>query len=288
MKVLISGSNGFIGKHLKQFLIRKNFSVTSLVRNHPKDSEILFKPDNNYLDTSSIKGVNVVINLSGSNIAVRWSKKNKKLIKDSRLNSTKTLVNSILKLKHPPELFISASAVGIYGNRASEILFEESNAGSDFLSKLCIEWESEANRLNQKDVRVVNLRLGMVLENSGGVLKKMIPVFKSGLGTIVGSGDQYISWIDIKDLLSLVSFIIKTPGIKGPVNACSPNPVTNQEFSLELARSLKKPCFLKIPTCAIRLLMGEMGNVILYSQRVEPRKVLTKGFKFNHESLKFS
>ncbi len=287
MLIAISGASGFIGARLKQHLVDCGFSVLSIVRTPPKDREVFFDPYKDYLDTDSLEGIDALINLSGASIATRWSKKNKEILRTSRIKSTNTLVNSVLKLKKPPQVFIGASAVGIYGNRGSEILSEESNINKeDFLSKLCIDWERASNRLTETKCRVVNLRLGLVLDIKGGMLKKLIPMFKLGLGATIGPGTQYMSWICIKDLLCLIEFILKNQNISGAINACSPNAVTNEEFSKEVASALKRPCFFTIPKSFIQLMMGEMGNILITGQRAEPKKAMNFGFKFKYPLVK--
>ena len=287
MLIAISGASGFIGARLKKHLANCGFSVLSIVRTLSKDHEVFFDPYKDYLDTDSLEGIDALINLSGASIATRWNKKNKEILRASRINSTNTLVNSVLKLKKPPKVFIGASAVGIYGDRGSEILSEESNINKDdFLSKLCIDWECASNRLTETECRVVNLRLGLVLDIKGGMLKKLIPTFKLGLGATIGPGTQYMSWICIKDLLCLIEFILKNQNISGAINACSPNPVTNEEFSKEVASTLKRPCFFTIPKSFIQLMMGEMGNILITGQRAEPKKAMNFGFKFKYPLIK--
>ena len=225
--------------------------------------------------------------MSGSSISKYWSKKNKKIIYNSRIYSTKVLSNSILKLKNPPKVFISASAVGIYGNRKSEKLTEESLINANcFLSNLCVDWEAEANKVEQT-TRVVNLRLGIVLDVQNGMLKKMIPFFKLGLGSFISPTTQYISWIDLLDLYHLIKFIISS-NISGPINATSPNPVTNKEFIKTLAKNLNRPCIITTPQFVLKLFLGEASLLMCEGQRVLPKKLVENGFKFKFYNLKDS
>ena len=263
-------------------------SVISLVRVplNKKSSEakdvVFFDPNKNYLDIESIEGIDAIINLSGASIATRWSEKNKQILRGSRIKTTSVLVDAVLKLKRTPSVFISASAVGIYGNRNTETICEKSKiAQNDFLSKLCADWEYATNKLIDTRCRIVNLRLGLVLDKGGGMLKKMIPIFKLGLGATIGRGNQYMSWISMTDILNLIEFVLINQNMSGAINATSPNPITNKEFSKALAKVFKKPCFLNIPTPFIKAFMGEMGNLLLTGQKVVPKKVIDAGLNLN-------
>lgn len=288
MRIAISGSSGLIGSALVKEFTAQGHSVIRLVRNKTKitEQEIFFDLENGLVEQEKLENLAAVIHLAGEGIANKtWSKKQKEKLALSRILGTRTLIGAINNLKYPPQLVITASAIGYYGNRDEEELDESSSKGLGFLAELAQNWENEANNLN-KNIRLINLRFGLVLSKKGGALKKMLLPFKFGLGGKLGSGKQYMSWVAIEDVVSAFSFFLENKSISGPVNLVSPNPVTNAIFTKNLANALKRPSFFHVPAWALKLFLGEMADeLLLSSQRVVPKKLLNAGFKFKHDLL---
>ena len=276
MKILLSGSSGLIGSALKSSLINEGHEVLPLSRDF-----------NQSIDFTN---VDVVIHLAGENIAQgRWTKEKKAEIKNSRINNTRLLSEQIATSNHKPSLFISSSATGFYGDRLDSILDEKSSSGSGFLPEVCVEWEQSTQPAEQAGVRTVHIRTGIVLSKKGGALKKMLPPFQMGGGGILGSGNQYMSWISLEDEIRAISFIIHNSNIVGPVNLTAPNPVNNKEFTKVLGKVLKRPTIVPLPGFAAKLIFGEMADAILLTgNRVLPNKLIEAGFKFNHETLEIA
>ena len=276
MKILLSGSSGLIGSALKSSLINEGHEVLPLSRDF-----------NQSIDFTN---VDVVIHLAGENIAQgRWTKEKKAEIKNSRINNTRLLSEQIAASNHKPSLFISSSATGFYGDRLDSILDEQSSSGSGFLPEVCVEWEQSTQPAEQAGVRTVHIRTGIVLSKKGGALKKMLPPFQMGGGGILGSGNQYMSWISLEDEIRAISFIIHNSNIVGPVNLTAPNPVNNKEFTKVLGKVLKRPTIVPLPGFAAKLIFGEMADAILLTgNRVLPNKLIEAGFKFNHETLEIA
>lgn len=289
MKILITGSSGLVGTSLVSFLVKNNCEVFRLVRNNiqKKENTIFWYPDYGILDKDCLEGFDVIIHLAGESIAgFRWTEKKKRKIYNSRINSTKLLVEKVTNLVKRPKVLICASAIGYYGNRGDEILTEESGAGTGFLAHTAYEWENATKPAIEIGIRVVNLRIGIVLSSAGGALSSMLLPFKSGLGGILGNGKQYWSWISIDDLTYIIMESIVNNDLYGPVNAVSPNPVTNYEFTKTLGKILKRPTILPMPAFMVRLIFGEMGDeLFLASTRVQPKKLLLAGFKFRYPYL---
>ncbi len=288
MKILISGSSGTVGTRLLRVFSSDSSEVWRLVRSHAEGQRlILWDPESGSVDDSSLlEGFDAVIHLSGENVIGRWTEKKKNSIRQSRILSTRCLVDFFSGLQTPPRTFICASAVGYYGDRGKERLTERSEVGSGFLPDTCLEWENEANRASDLGVRVINLRMGVVLSPQGGMLSSLLPHFKMGLGGVIGSGDQYLSWISIEDLSRVIVYLLEREEVRGPVNAVSPNPVTNREFTTALAKVLRRPAWFAIPAFAVRLFFGEMGrNTMLSSSMVFPEKLLSCGYEFLHGDL---
>ncbi len=287
-KILVSGSTGTVGSHLLNVLSSDSSEIWRLVRSRVEGERLIFwDPEGGRVDNPDLlEGFDAVVHLSGENIMGRWTKKKKNSIRQSRIQSTRYLVNLFSGLRNPPKTFICASATGYYGDRGEERLSERSEVGSGFLPNTCREWENEANKASDLGVRVVNLRIGPVLSPKGGILSSLLLLFKMGLGGVIGSGDQYLSWISIEDLSRIIVYLLGREEVRGPVNAVSPNPVTNREFTTTLARILQKPAWLAVPASAIRLFFGEMGRcVILAGGMVFPEKLLSSGYEFLHEDL---
>src|SRR5262249_18609370 len=234
-----------------------------------------------------LSGCAAVVHLAGENIALgRWTAARKQRIHDSRVNGTRLIAETISRIDPPPQVFVSASAIGYYGDRGREILREESPAGTGFLSEVCREWEAATGPATRKGVRVVHLRTGLVLSAHGGPLGKMLFPFKSGLGGKIGSGHQYWSWIALDDVCSIILHCIQATGLHGPVNTVSPSPVTNMEFTKTLGRVLGRPTIFPLPALAARLAFGEMADALmLASARVEPAKLIASRFVFKHKEL---
>ena len=288
MKVLVSGSSGTVGTHLCAHLRSRSFEVWRLVRSRTEgENRIFWDPDGRGVDDpDTLEGFDAVVCLSGENIVGRWTEKKKKLITDSRINTARRLVDAFSGLQKPPAVFVCASAVGYYGDRGGEELTEDSAAGSGFFPDLCARWEGEANRASDFGTRVVNLRIGIVLSPEGGMLGSLLPLFRMGLGGVVGDGGQYLSWVSIEDLSRMVVHLLERGETSGPVNAVAADPVTNREFTAALASALGRPAFFPVPAFAVRVLFGEMGrSTVLASARVFPKKLLSGGYEFFHAEL---
>jgi uncharacterized protein (TIGR01777 family) len=285
MNILITGGTGFVGKHLGVKLSEKNNKLYVLTRDKqqslPYPATLLNWKDLEDGVSSDQIHIDTVINLAGESIAKRWTSKNKKTILDSRIETTSKLVKLFKdsKLKK----FISASAIGYYGDRGDELLNEDSGSGSGFLTDVCRRWEDEALKI-QSDTSVVIFRFGMVLGKDGGALAKLIPIFQKGLGGVIGDGQMWISWIYIEDLTEVISETLNN-NFNGIYNAVSPNAVRNKEFSEKLAESLNKKLLLPIPKVALKILVGEMSEVVLSSQHVSPKHLQAQGFKFRYDSI---
>ncbi|MCG6200734.1 TIGR01777 family oxidoreductase [Psychromonas antarctica] len=287
--VLISGSSGLIGSALVPFLEKKGFIVGRLLRK-PQAQHPYWDINNKSLQLKAFANPDVVINLAGESIASgRWTRRKKQQLIDSRISSTKLLVDHFQTVSPPPKLFINASAIGFYGDKGQQQVTENAPVGKDFVSQLACQWEQVAEGIKSTDTRLVNLRTGIVMSKEGGALAKMLPAFKLGLGGRIGSGQQIMSWIDINDLLEAIFFIIETPQIQGPVNLVSPNPISNRQFSQLLATQLKRPCLLPLPAFLVKLLFAQMGKeLLLSSTNVFPRKLIDAQFKFEYEKLQQS
>ncbi len=284
-KTLITGCSGLIGSALVEHLFNSGHSIQCLQRNKNSKTNGFWKTAR--LQTSHKTPFDTVIHLAGENVAQgRWSKVKKEKILQSRVSGTRELVDYISHLPQKPSTFLCASAAGYYGNRAEEIVDEKSSPGEGFLAEVCREWEKETERLPAMGIRVVNLRFGMVLSPDGGALHKMVPPFRAGLGGVIGSGEQYISWISIRDICEIVSFILARPHIRGPVNVVSPVQTTNRELSKTLGKILDKPVIFRIPAFAARIIFGRMADeMLLTSTRVTPAMLLKEGYAFRDQSL---
>jgi uncharacterized protein len=289
MKILISGSSGLIGSTAATALKSDGHNVVRLVRpgKPPNPGDVQWDPMRATVDVAALEGVEVVIHLSGAGIADgRWTEERKQLLRSSRIDTTRVLVDSLSRLKQKPRVLIVASAIGYYGNRGDEILTESSTTGTDFLALVCRDWEAEASRAAARGIRTVMLRTGVVLSGKGGALPKMLTPFKLGVGGRLGSGQQWMSWIAIEDVMGIIRNAIANEQVSGPVNVVAPNPVRNEEFTRLLAAMLHRPAIFPAPAFVLRLAMGEMADaVLLGSDRVKPERMLAAGYKFRFEIL---
>ena len=286
-KVFIAGGTGFIGSSIIPALLKEGYEVQVLVRNKekakklPSSCKVIWgNPTKSGEWQKYLEEIDIAINLTGQNIFSRWTKTYKKLIFESRIKSTENIVSSLKK----SALLINASAVGYYGDKSDILVTEDSPPGDDFLAKTCIEWEKKALKAKEKGVKVIIARLGVVLGTTGGMLPKILPIFKLGLGGTLGKGNQWFPWIHIKDLVSAILFLIKKEK-EGIYNFVSPNPVTNKEFTKTLGKILKRPTVLPVPVFMMRLIFGELANIIICSIRAYPKNLLELGFKFKFETI---
>jgi uncharacterized protein (TIGR01777 family) len=247
----------------------------------------MWDPAGERIDASRLDGVDAVIHLAGENVAGgRWTPGRKTRIRDSRVQGTRLLAESLARLAHPPRVFISASATGYYGSRGSEILREDSGPGAGFLADVCRAWEAAADPARRAGVRVVHTRFGIVLSARGGVLSRVLPVFRAGFGGPLGTGRQYVSWIAIDDLVAAMLHVLATDAVSGPLNVVAPHPVTNAQFTAALGRALSRPAMLPVPAAVLRFVFGEMADdTLLASQRVEPARLLGSGFAFGFPEI---
>lgn len=294
MKVLVTGATGFVGNVLLKELDKKGHEVVVITRNQktarvklPVITKIHECDLNNEIPSSSIfDGVQAVIHLAGENIAGgRWTASRKKKILNSRKQSTANLAKALSYLKEKPDVLVSASAVGFYGNRSDELLNENSKAGSDYLAEVCRVWEEETLEASMAGIRTVNYRLGVVLGFGGGAMGKMWAPFKLGFGGRLGSGQQWMSWIHVKDLACAMVHAIEHPELSGVYNAVSPNPVTNMTFTRKLEKAMDQKAPFPVPAFALKAVTGEMSQILLHSQRVSSQKLCDTGFKFKFPNL---
>ncbi len=287
MKIVITGSSGLIGSALVRDCEKKNFEVLKLVRRVPKqENESQWDPAKGIVDLNVLEKATAIVNLAGAGVGDRrWSKKYKKLILDSRVNSTETLANAIVNLKTPPSVFVSGSAIGFYGDTADVAVDENANLGEGFLSDVVFNWEYAAQRVRSNNIRVVHPRTGLVMSKRGGLLKKILPLFKLGLGGKLGNGKQYWSYISLEDEIRAIHHVIDDVRLTGGVNFTNPNPVTNAEFTKSLASVVNRPAFLNVPSLALKIALGEFSIEALDSSRILPSKLQAAGFKFNHPDI---
>jgi uncharacterized protein (TIGR01777 family) len=288
MKILVSGSHGLVGKALIRSLMSDGNDVVRLVRGKPSSTtEIEWHPNEGRLDASALEDLDAVVHLAGESIATgRWSDEKKRAIRDSRVKGTALLSEALARLTRPPSVFVSASAIGYYGNRGDELLTETSAPGKDFLSDVCVEWEQATQPAVEKGIRTVHARFGIILDANEGALAKMLTPFRMGIGGRIGNGKQWMSWIAIEDVVNGLRFLIQDQSISGPVNFVAPNAVTNAEFTKVLGRVLSKPTLFPVPVFGVRLAFGEMADALLLSsQRVDPRVMKQKGFVFRWAML---
>jgi uncharacterized protein (TIGR01777 family) len=289
MNILITGGTGFIGGALTQTLTEQGHQVTVLSRSPDKVGK-LFGPKVKALDNLSNLNAKdnyqVIVNLAGAPIiGPLWTENRKRVLRNSRIGLTEQLVAAIERMDVKPELLISGSAVGYYGNQGDTVLTEQSAPHNDFSARLCADWETAAKQAEQFGVRVCLIRTGLVIASGGGFLQKMLLPFRFGLGGRLGSGRQWMSWIHRRDWIAIALNMIADPSMRGAYNATAPNPVTNDEFTRILAQCLKRPALLPVPAWLLKILLGEMADLLLGGQRVAPERLLAQGFKFQYADL---
>lgn len=287
-RIAITGATGFLGRALARSLTADGWSVVPVVRRRTGDGQALWDPAAGTIEATALAGVEAVVHLAGESIAgSRWTAARKRAIRDSRVGSTRLLATALAALDPPPAVLVSASAVGIYGDRGDEILTEASPPGTGFLPDLAVAWEAAAAPAAQAGIRVVHPRFGIVLAPSGGALAEMLPFFRAGLGGPIGDGRQWMSWLTRDEAVAIIRFAIETPALRGPVLAVSPNPVTNRDFATALGAALHRPALLPVPAFALRLRFGELADAaLLASHRAVPAALEAAGYRFQHPELR--
>lgn len=290
MKVLVSGGSGMLGTALRRALAKRVDSVLQLVRGKARDEgQIAWSPtaDGAGVEAERLEGCGAAIHLSGANVSAhRWSAAYRKEIAASRVDSTRALATLLAGLREPPRAMLVASAVGIYGDRGDAVLDEASAVGEGFLADVCRQWEAAAQPAVDAGIRVVHLRFGVALGKGPGALEKMLPVFRMGLGGKLGSGQQWMSWVSVEDVVGATLFALDRPELAGAVNVTAPEPVTNAEFTRALGRQLHRPAVFAVPAFALRLALGPMADeALLSSTRAVPKKLAEAGFQFQHSKV---
>jgi uncharacterized protein len=288
MKVLVTGSSGLVGEALLAQLRKDGHDVHILVRRPAVNGhDIQWNPAAGSVRAEDLEGYDAVVHLAGESIAEgRWTDAKMGRIRDSRVDGTKLLCEALARLERKPKVFVCASAIGFYGDRSQEVLDEQSRAGNGFLADVCKQWEDACEPAREAGMRVVNLRIGVVLSKQGGALAKMLLPFQLGVGGKIGDGNQWMSWIELEDLVGIIRYSLETEALEGPVNAVSPSPVTNSEYTKTLGRVLSRPTVLPVPAVGARLAFGKMADeLLLASIRVEPKALLESGFEFQQPRL---
>jgi uncharacterized protein (TIGR01777 family) len=300
MKVVIAGGGGFLGIPLSWAWAEEGHDVRVLTRGlapgqaqhepgtgKPGITRVGWEPDGGSGQLArEFDGASAVINLAGASIAgARWTPPRKQALRDSRTLATRSLAAAFAESASPPPAFISASGVGYYGDRGSEVLTEESAPGNDFLAQVCLEWEGEARKAERPGVRVVLLRTGVVLEKGGGALPRMMRPFRFFAGGPLAGGRQYMSWVHRHDWSEMVRWIVETPHVAGPVNVTAPHPVTNAEFARALGRALRRPSLAPVPRFVLKIVLGEMATSVLASQRALPKRAQAAGYHFRYPEI---
>ena len=273
-----------IGSALTRSLNRRGDEVVPLVRRSvsPGEQVLAWDPERGTIDRVGLEGADAVIHLAGENVFGRWSPAKKQRIHDSRVKGTRLLSDTLAGLQRPPATLLAASAIGYYGDRGDETVTEQSAPGEDFLAHVSRDWEAATVAATRAGIRVVNMRFGVVLTTTGGALAKMLPAFRLGLGGPVGSGNQYLSWITLDDILNAILHLLDSSSVVGPVNMTAPTPVTNREFAKTLGKVLGRPAVVTVPAFALRMAFGTEGAAMLQSgQRVLPARLLVSGFNFS-------
>jgi len=286
-RILVSGASGPIGAALLPSLKTCGFQVVRLVRGPTSGADQIRWDPTKLLGSEWLLGFDSVIHLAGESVVGRWTDSKKAKIRESRILGTRNLAESLAKTKDRPRVLISASAIGYYGDRADEVLREDSDWGAGFLAEVCREWEAASKPAADAGIRTVQIRIGVVLSPAGGALQKMLPAFRMGVGGRIGSGQQWMSWVHVHDLVGAVHHILKSDLLQGPVNLVAPQPVTNAEFTKTLASALTRPAVFPVPAFVAKLAFGQMGEeVLLASQRVEPTRLIASGYPFQYSELR--
>jgi uncharacterized protein len=288
-RILVSGTSGLIGTALLPSLRTNGSFVVRLVRGPAKSDDQISWDPSKPLNPALVSGFDAVIHLAGESIMGRWTAAKKSKIHHSRVNGTLNLSHALANAEEKPRVFICGSAIGYYGDRSDELLREESAPGTGFLAEVCQEWEEATTPAVQADIRTAHIRTGVVLSPNGGALKAMLLPFKMGLGGRTGSGRQWMSWIDIRDMVGAMHHILKNDLIQGPVNMVAPKPVMNAEFAKTLASVISRPAIFPMPAFMVKTIFGEMGEqLLLASQKVEPGKLISSGYPFRFRDLRAS
>jgi uncharacterized protein len=286
-RVLVTGSSGLIGSALLTSLRAHGAQVARLVRGPASGEDQISWDPARPLSPEAVSGFDAVIHLAGESVVGRWTTAKKARIRNSRVSGTRNLAQAVAKTKNHPRVLITASAVGYYGDRADEVLNEQSASGAGFLADVCREWEAANQPAADAGIRTVQIRIGVVLSPDGGALQKMLPPFRLGVGGNLGSGRQWMSWIHIQDMVGAVHHILKNDLLQGPVNMVALKPVTNAEFTRTLASVLSRPAVFPVPAFAAKVLFGQMAEeVLLAGQRVEPARLITSGYPFQYSDLR--
>ena len=291
MRILITGASGLIGKAVEKSFEKKGHEMLLASRSEPRDERyVQWNPDTGFADAdlARLEGLDAVVHLAGESVSgLRWTEEKKKAIRDSRVLGTRSMIETFDRLERKPRAFISGSAIGFYGSRGDEVMTESSAAGKTFLAETCKEWEAESRRAEDLGIRTVLLRTGIVLSKDGGALATMMTPFKLGVGGVVGSGKQWMSWISLDDVVGIINFALVNDSVRGAVNVVAPNPVRNEEFTKTLGSVIYRPTFLPLPAFAVHMVFGEMGDALLLdSTRVIPKRLLDNGYEFRFPDLR--
>jgi uncharacterized protein (TIGR01777 family) len=288
-RILVSGVSGPIGAALLPSFKTRGYEVTRLVRGLATGENQISWDPGNPIAPDAVSGFDAVVHLAGESIVGRWTDEKKRKIRDSRVAGTTALAEALAQAKTKPQVFVCSSAIGYYGDRGDEVLNEGSAPGAGFLPDVCREWEAATKAAEDAGIRTVQMRTGVVLSPKGGALGKMLTPFKMGVGGRIGSGRQWMSWIDVQDMVGAIHHILKSDLLQGPVNMVAPKPVTNAEFTRTLASTLSRPAIFPMPVFVVKLAFGEMGEtVLLGSQRVEPTQLVGSGYPFRFSDLRAS
>lgn len=288
MNIVLAGGTGFIGKKLTDDLLAHGHRVVLLTRKAAQDrpgtlTQVEWDGKNQGRWSAFVDGADAVINLCGEPVAARpWTKEEKQKIVSSRVESTRAIVQAVQKAQKKPALFMNASGTGFYGDRGEEMITESAGPGIGFLADTCVQWESEAAQAENPETRVILLRLGAVLEKNGGMLAKVIPPFQFFMGGPIGPGTQWLPWIHREDAAGLIVHLLNAPEVQGPVNCTAPEPIIMKHFCAALGRTLHRPSWLPVPSFAVRIMAGEMSEMVLSSQRVIPAKLMRSGYQFKY------
>lgn len=287
MRVAITGASGLVGSALTQLLENEGHDVLRLIRRAASGGEISWQPHKQIIEAEKLEGIDAVVHLAGENVAEgRWNSAKKQRIHISRTEGTQLIANTLAQLDKKPRVFVSASAIGFYGDQRAEPVDEESGRGQGFLADVCTAWEEACQPVREAGIRTVNVRIGVVLSKDGGALAKMLTPFRLCAGGVIGSGKQVWSWVAIHDVVGAIKHALETESVAGPLNATAPNAVTNAEFTRALGHVLGRPTLIPMPAFLAKLALGEMAEALLLSSsRVLPRKLQDTGYKFQHEDL---